>query len=127
MFYEAVERGLKSDETNISHNEALKVISGGLIQFLCDFKYTGNIRKCEKQLFCIAKATNALQGEIKEKYITLLGLLAAMDPYSRDCRFISDKIAETIGVNPDELERTVDIIKSIYISDVDCSDIINNS
>lgn len=113
MFYDEVERGLAANETSISHDEALKIISGGLVQFLCDFKYNGDMDRCEKQLFCIAKATNALNADDKKVYIALLGFLASMDAYSRDWNYISDKVSEAIGIDKKDLSYAIEIIRDL--------------
>ena len=111
MFYDAIESGLRVRETSLSHDSALKIIYGGLVKFLCDFRYGEDILLCEKDLFCIAKATNALQGDEKNRFTALLGLMAAMDPYSRDSSYITEKIQETLCIDPELLEHAVEMVR----------------
>lgn len=112
MFYNAVERGMKTSENRLSRNEAIEIITGGLVKFIHDFKYQCSIAECEEELFYMAKATNALHGEERVKYTALLGLLAALDPYSRDCKYLESKIAEFAGVDSETINRAVEIMRA---------------
>ena len=112
MFYTAVERGINDCEKNLSHNDAVAVITGGLVKFLFDYKCTGNIKECENELYYLARAANALHGEARIKCVALLGLLAALDPFSRDSDFLEKKIAEMVGVSSEILGLSLESLRS---------------
>lgn len=112
MFYNAVERGMSMNEYSLSRDDAVDIITGGLLRFLHDFKYQCSIVECEKELFYMAKATNALHGKERMKYTALLGLLASLDPHSRDCNYLESKIAEFAGVDSEMLRQALERIKT---------------
>ena len=115
MFYDAVEKGRKAGETTISHDEALSIILGGLIRFAREINEPQNKKDCEKILFCISKASNALQGEFKDAINTLMGLAVSMDSETHERNTILNSIANLLGISSKELEDAFDDFEKNHI------------
>lgn len=108
MFYEVIQMGFENEDTSISHDEAMQIVIGGFIKFLCDYKKTKDLTKCEKHLYCISKAATALREKDRRIYSTLLGLTAAMDPNLQDYSFVLQRVSEILGVDSTELASAID-------------------
>jgi hypothetical protein len=108
MFYDVIEKGRKSGETTISHDDALAIVIGGAMRFLREIKKKENIEECERILYCIAKASNAIQIDYRDTVNNLLGLIASMDPNAHSSNAISYLLEKLLDVYSKNLEKVID-------------------